>query len=211
MGGLILTGGSLEIEFAKEYIRTHAFDTVIAADKGLCYAKELGITPDVILGDFDSCDKSYLDSYSTKDKTLFPCEKDDTDTGLALKKACDMKLDHVTILGAIGTRMDHVLGNLGQLLYAREHGMKALIVDNHNRIQLAQNPMKIRKQEQFGTYISLLPIGDVTGVTLSGFKYPLHDDTLKFQITWGISNELIEDEGVISYKDGILFIMETRD
>ena len=52
---LILTGGTVEENFAKDYISKWNPDQVITADKGLLYAKRLNIKPDIILGDFDSC------------------------------------------------------------------------------------------------------------------------------------------------------------
>ena len=84
---LILTGGTVEENFAKDYISKWNPDQVITADKGLLYAKRLNIKPDIILGDFDSCSKDIMQEFSTDKKIIVPCEKDDTDTGLAIQKA----------------------------------------------------------------------------------------------------------------------------
>lgn len=83
---LILTGGTVEENFAKDYISKWNPDQVITADKGLLYAKRLNIKPDIILGDFDSCSKDIMQEFSTDKKIIVPCEKDDTDTGLAIQK-----------------------------------------------------------------------------------------------------------------------------
>lgn len=85
------------------------------------------------------------------------------------------------------------------------------MVDSHNRIRAADRPLCIDKNEQFGNYISLIPVGTVTGVTLHGFYYPLNDDTLVFHETWGISNELAEDMGKIEMKTGTLLVIESKD
>ena len=82
---LILTGGTVEENFAKDYISKWNPDQVITADKGLLYAKRLNIKPDIILGDFDSCSKDIMQEFSTDKKIIVPCEKDDTDTGLAIR------------------------------------------------------------------------------------------------------------------------------
>lgn len=208
---LILTGGTMDVDFAREYIKKWKPDRIITADKGLVYAKQLEIRPDLILGDFDSCDRSLMEEFSTNDKILLPCEKDDTDTGIAMEKALDMGADEILILGATGTRLDHVMGNIGQLVLAHKKGVRAQIIDSNNRIRVAQNGQTVRKKDQFGKYISLIPIDKAEGVTLRGFKYPLNDDTLVFHESWGISNELDSEEGSIFWKKGTLLMIESRD
>ncbi|MBS4927166.1 MAG: thiamine diphosphokinase [Anaerostipes sp.] len=208
---LILTGGELDRVFARSYIQTQKFDKIIAADKGLLYAEQIKIRPDFILGDFDSCPEETVKRFKQEDIMILPREKDDTDTGIAVEQAVRMGATKVTILGSTGTRLDHVLGNMGQLVYALKHGVEAYIVDSHNRIRAVDRPLSINKKEQFGNYISLIPVGTVTGVTLHGFYYPLNDDTLVFHETWGISNELAEETGKIEMKTGTLLVIESKD
>lgn len=208
---LILTGGDLDMVFARSYIQTQKFDKIITADRGLLYAEQLGIRPDFILGDFDSCPEETLKRFKEENIMILPREKDDTDTGIAVEQAVSMGAKKVTVLGSTGTRLDHVLGNMGQLVYALKHGVEAYIVDAHNRIRAADRPLKLEKKKQFGDYVSLIPVGTVTGVTLHGFYYPLNNDTLVFHETWGISNELVDEAGIIEMKDGILLIIESKD
>lgn len=208
---LILTGGSVDEEFAKDYIKNWKPDQVITADKGLLYAKKLGIRPDIILGDFDSCSKDVMQEFSTDEKIIVPCEKDDTDTGLAIQKAIEIGAKEVLLVGGTGTRLDHVLGNVGQLFYAKDHGIKAELIDGHNKMRALDHESHILKKDQFGKYVSLIPIYEAKGVTLKGFKYPLDDDTLIFHQSRGISNELEAEEGIISYKEGQLLLIESRD
>ena len=92
---LILTGGTVEENFAKDYISKWNPDQVITVDKGLLYAKRLNIKPDIILGDFDSCSKDIMQEFSTDKKIIVPCEKDDTDTGLAIQKAIETGADEI--------------------------------------------------------------------------------------------------------------------
>ena len=208
---LILTGGTVNVSFASEYIKMWGPDQVITADKGLLYAKKLGITPDIILGDFDSCNKDIMKEFSTEEKIIAPCEKDDTDTALAMIKAKEIGADEILLIGATGTRLDHVLGNIGQLVFAQKQGMKAQIVDENNRIQVLEHEDTISKDCQFGKYVSFVPVYEAKGVTLKGFKYPLYDHTLVFHESLAISNELKEDQGKISYKEGCLLMIESRD
>ena len=69
----------------------------------------------------------------------------------------------------------------------------------------------MEKEQQFGQYISLIPLYEAKGVTLQGFKYPLNDDTLVFHESWGISNELSADYGEIRFRSGTLLMIESRD
>ena len=232
---LILTGGTVEENFAKDYISKWNPDQVITADKGLLYAKRLNIKPDIILGDFDSCSKDIMQEFSTDKKIIVPCEKDDTDTGLAIQKAIeqlnvdkedieDIKVevieepskgflgaDEILMIGGTGTRLDHVMGNFGQLFYAHSKGVKAELVDANNRIRVLNHEDTISKKDQFGKYVSLIPIYEARGVTLTGFKYPLKDHTLVFEQSLAISNELEAEEGIISFSEGKLLLIESRD
>ena len=100
---LIVSGGSIDINFSKEYIKDKKNDRIIAADSGLAHCKELGIAPTDILGDFDSLkNKELLEEYRKKGIPLreLPTRKDYTDTHLAVKYAVDLKPQRVTILGA---------------------------------------------------------------------------------------------------------------
>ena len=104
---LIVSGGSIDVDFAKEYLRERQYDHIIAADSGLAHCKEIGIEPTDILGDFDSLrNLELLEYHRQKGIPLreFPTRKDYTDTHLAVKYAIDLKAEEVTILGATGTR-----------------------------------------------------------------------------------------------------------
>ena len=212
---LILTGGTVEENFAKDYISKWKPDQVITADKGLLYAKKLNIKPDIILGDFDSCSKDIMQEFSTDQKIIVPCEKDDTDTGLAIQKAIETGADEILMIGGTGTRLDHVQNNIILFFFvfvARvKKKKKAELVDANNRISVLNHEDTISKKDQFGKYVSLIPIYEARGVTLTGFKYPLKDHTLVFEQSLAISNELEAEEGIISFSEGKLLLIESRD
>ena len=115
------------------------------------------------------------------------------------------------MIGGTGTRLDHVMGNFGQLFYAHSKGVKAELVDANNRIRVLNHEDTISKKDQFGKYVSLIPIYEARGVTLTGFKYPLKDHTLVFEQSLAISNELEAEEGIISFSEGKLPLIESRD
>ena len=210
---IILSGGEIDIGFLKK----QAFgreDRIICADRGLFAADRLSLVPDLIVGDFDSGDPAVMAKYKeTGVKILsFPPEKDDTDTELALHMAMEKAPEEIWIYGGSGTRLDHTLANIGLLKQPMERGIRAYLCDERNRICMMRGSYSIKKTEQFGTYISLLPFGgDAKGVTLRGFQYPLENAVIAAGSSLGVSNELISEEGIIEVKEGILLVMESRD
>ena len=211
---LIFTGGMFDLVWAREWLTSNEFDYVIAADKGLLYADQLNYKVDYILGDYDSVDKDLLDKYRNMNVELitFPCEKDYTDTHLAIETAIEKGAGQITILGAIGSRMDHTMSNIQNLKSALNLDIPCCIVNEHNKIYLANKAVVIKKTEQFGKYISLIPLSEsVRGLTLSGFYYPLKEYTMNQGLSVGISNEIVEEKGIIEFEDGILIIYETKD
>jgi len=212
---LIITGGQIDLPFAKKQIETGNWDFVISADSGLNFCRKSGVLPDEIWGDFDSADPDVLRYFQEKcpEKIhVFPTEKDETDTELALMRAIEAGADRITILGGTGTRLDHVLGNVHLLKMAMDAGAECAIIDPHNRIRMIQGRMVLRREEQFGTYVSLIPFTpQVEGLTLRGFAYDVEDFTLECGKARGVSNEIREDTAVIEMRQGILLVIESKD
>ena len=169
--------------------------------------------PDYILGDFDSIDKKVLEKYKTqkiKINELKP-EKDFTDTEEAINLAIKLKSSEFVIIGAIGTRIDHVLANINVLKIALDNNIKAQIINEHNEIELINNELIIEKNNLY-KYISIMPLTtQVEGITITGMKYPLVNYTLTIGNSLGVSNEQIEKTAKIKVKDGILIVIKSRD
>ncbi|MBQ4068467.1 MAG: thiamine diphosphokinase [Lachnospiraceae bacterium] len=214
---IIITGGSVNIDFARQFFEKNEYEYVIAVDGGLKYLHEIGIKPDCLVGDFDTIDDETLNLY-LDDKTievikLIP-EKDYTDTHTAMLKAIELESKEICILGGIGTRIDHTISNIQLLFLTLNSNIKARIVNENNNIYLVNRDIVISKSEICGKYISLIPInGNVKGVTLKGFKYELNNydfDPVE-SVSLGVSNELVEDIGQIFIEDGILLLVEAKD
>ncbi len=212
---VMIAGGEIERDFCLAYIEGYAFEYKVAVDSGLEFFYDTGIKPDRIVGDFDSVDPKALSFFEEQGETewvrLIP-EKDDTDTEAALRGLISDGYEEIHILGGIGSRLDHTLGNIGLLGIGLKTGTKILLADSRNRICMINRGITISRKEQYGKYISLLPFTpEVTGITLTGMKYPLADYTMVSHTTIGISNEIVEEEGRISLKEGILLVFETKD
>lgn len=215
MNYLIVTGGHTDYEFAYNLILNAGFEVIIAADSGMNFLYEKGITPDVIVGDFDSADLQILDYYRQMEQVdihMLNPEKDDTDTEYAIRYAIKMGADSITLLGATGNRLDHVMGNICLLGIGLEENVNIEIVDKNNRIRLIDKSYKIDKAHQFGKYVSLIPFGgNAKGVTLKGMKYPLTDYEMGGYNSLGISNEIVANTAEITVKSGVLLVIESRD
>lgn len=188
---------------------------IIAGDRGLEALYQLKIIPNHVVGDFDSVSPEILEFYKKQPQIIFHtyhAEKDNTDTDIALKLAIQIRSSEITILGALGKRMDHALANIHILKDALEANIPCKIIDEHNRIYLINTEKTLEKDKVYGKYISLIPLtSTVEGLTLTGFKYPLNHYTLPIGTSLGISNEIIEDMAHIKMEKGILIVIESKD
>lgn len=203
MKTLIFSGG--EFHSLPEYINVNEYGLIIAADSGYLSARECGVSPDIFIGDFDSVLEGEV--CVPEVIRLFPV-KDMTDTQEAIDVAISRGAEHITILGALGGRIDHSLANLHLLKYARIKGLKAEIADIDSYICLAEKNTTISRREGF--CLSLIPLTDCTGVSVSGVYYPLNCAEMPVGNPYGISNEFTENIAHISVKTGELLIMLCR-
>lgn len=214
MRTLIINGGNIEDDFALSFLKQTEYDFLISVDKGLEFTKRAGLVPDLILGDFDSADsnvKTFFDQMNIPTRVFNPV-KDSTDMEIAMGEAIARGSSEILILGATGSRLDHVIGSIKNLSMAVEAGVEACIYDSHNKIRMIRNGITIAKSEQYGKYVSLHALGgDVSDLTLKGFYYNLDDYHLAAFSALGVSNEIVDDTAVISFSDGTLLVIESRD
>ena len=219
MSCIIVSGGTVSdrqiLDFREKlYKKTGEKAIEIAADSGLSFFIRNHILPDMVIGDFDSADEQTKAAAMKMPVpvTFLKPQKDDTDTEAALSLAFLHSKGEIYIFGGIGTRMDHVLGNIAILGQGLAKKRSVYLMDEHNRIRLLDTSIQLKKEEQFGTYISLIPLSDqVDGVTLRGFKYPLQDAILSGYTSLGVSNEIVNNEAEIRLKSGVLIMIESLD
>lgn len=216
---LILSGGKIDYDWLKDWLKKNNVTYCIAADRGLETADALGINVDLILGDYDSVDKNVLDKYRKKAEVLtYPPEKDYTDTHIAVKKAVEKIVadglkdsTSIYIAGATGTRLDHTMTNIFVLDEALKSGVSAYVIDEYNKVYIKSSEFTIKKSEQFGSFISFIPMTEKVKISLDGMKYPLSD----FELTQGNSicqsNEIVGDEARIDIEYGKVVVIEALD
>lgn len=178
-----------------EYIRSkiNDCDYIICADGGLRHLDGLKISADLAIGDFDS--SKVRDDIRC---ITYPRDKDFSDGEIALDYAMEKGFDEIVLIGMTGSRLDHTLTNI--LLTARDNNIS--IIDDKNEIYSVSS--KLALNEKKGRTVSIIPIfGNLTGVTLKGFKYEINNDILFFGSSRGNSNVITDDECEITVKEGI--------
>lgn len=212
---MIVSGGSLKESFAIEKIKELSPQYLIAVDKGLLFFYQNRILPTHIVGDFDSLESEILRFY--KEKKEIPIRefnpvKDASDTEIGIRLAIELGVKQLWILGATGTRLDHVMANIQTLYAPFQAGVEAYILDPHNRISLHEKRICLKKEEAYGNYFSIFPFdGIVRDVTVVGAKYPLeHYDLFPYDSRC-VSNEYKEDQVDIVFPEGKILLMETKD
>ena len=216
---LIVTGGRTETDFVREVYEEYEPDLVIAADRGMMAAKEIGIIPDYVVGDFDSGDgevvsyfKSLFETHGKPIVKAFNPEKDETDTELAISLALTLSPKDIVLLGATGTRLDHTLANIELLYKPLSGGVRTRIIDEHNVISIHDKDITIKRGEAFGAYFSLIPFTEtVKGLSIKGAKYELENFILSSGCSLGVSNEFKKDKVRISFSSGIVILFQTDD
>lgn len=179
-------------------------DLQIAADAGLRLCRQLGQSPDLVLGDFDSMDVSEAPA----DALRVPVEKDDTDTGLALREGLRRGCREFFIYGGTGgRRLDHTLANLQSLAFLRENGARGWLYDRDFVYTVIKNEtLTLRREVDWGL-VSLFALGDrARGVTLKGLQYPLDHAELTCAFPLGVSNHFAEERAAVTVEDGLLLV-----
>lgn len=187
-------------------------DTLICVDSGGDFLMKCNIVPDYLIGDFDSINTNSLEYFKdSKCKVMkYPTDKDFTDSQLALELALKLNSKSIILLGCTGTRIDHVLGNLGLLKTCLLKKVEAFIKDDNNTILLTDKPIKIFGEP--GSTFSVQAFSQaVTDLTIVGSKYPLKNHKLSLGDPLTISNQFLKNEVSVEFTSGLLMVLFSRD
>lgn len=180
---------------------------LVGVDGGSRHLQLLGARPHLAVGDMDSIPEVLLQEYrqSGVELHLHPPKKDATDLELALELAITRGATRISILGATGGRLDHTLGNLFLLARCLPTGIPACIMDHEQCVHLTDQTLTVNGAA--GDTLSLLPATpEACGVTLTGLEYPLHEATLTFGTSLGMSNVFVETRATVTLRGGRLFV-----
>lgn len=181
-------------------------DFLLAADGGLKHLEALGLPPGGIIGDFDSL------GYIPAGAQVFPVEKDDTDSMLAVRKGLEIGYRRFVLYGALdGPRLDHTVANLQTLVYLAEHGAKGYLA-GLSYMATAVKDGSLSFPAHAKGILSLFCVGpDARGVTLTGLKYPLEKGRLSSGFPLGVSNHFTGQEAAVQVEQGTLVAIYDRE
>lgn len=180
-------------------------DVLIAVDGGARHARELGLTPSIIIGDLDSLSPNEVDAFAALGAQIlrYPSHKDETDLELALDHALKAGYSPIILVAALGGRLDQMLGNLA--LLSDPACLATIVRLNDGLTEAFFITSEAMLHGAPGETVSLLPWGmPVEGVRTEGLSYPLHSETLLPYRTRGVSNEMLSDTAIVSVKHGTL-------
>ena len=212
---VIISGGMLDEGFTEKVLEANPEAYIIAVDKGLGYLYNHKIEPQYIVGDFDSIDPKVIDYY--RKETNIPIReynpvKDATDTEIALRLGITLGSKEMILLGATGGRIDHLWANVQTLSVACDAGVNACILDEKNKIWVTNKSCVLKKSEAYGPYLSVFSLeGEIYDFSLEGTKWPLNHHDLMPCDSLTVSNQFVDDEVKISFVNGRIVIMETKD
>ncbi len=208
---LVFSGGTIsDYEKIIPYIKGDIY--IICADSGVFHCLNIGLIPDLIVGDFDSSSYDELSKKETLKSAEFirlNPEKDDTDTEYALDLAVEKGFKDILLIGAVGTRVDHSLANIFLLeKYSKKNVCVTILTENSLIRFLENDTININKNGR--KYVSLIPLSTVTASN-EGFKYHLNHEVLHRDSSRGISNVLNGETGSITLENGCALICESDD
>ncbi len=204
---LVVGGGPINQAYLKSQLVTGA-ELIIAADKGGAYILKAGYRPNLLIGDFDSLDYSIVQELKKAGTEIlsYPAAKDQTDLELAIDLAVKKNPDRIDIIGGLGGRLDHTLGNIGLLLRALENNIEAHLLSEDHDITVINKEMVLKREP--GWAVSLIPLTmKVIDVTTSGLAFKLEKAVLYSHNTRGIHNEFAEETAKIELTQGILMVI----
>lgn len=192
----------------KETVTISTDDFIICADNSFPAAISQGVTPHLIIGDFDT--GAPISFPEGTEIMRFPVEKDDSDTMLCVKEAARRGFTEITVAGGLSGRLDHTFANLQTLAYGASIGLDITVTDGENEALLLRPGKKIFPKKE-GFSLSVFSYGEkASGISVRGVKYPLENGELTNLFPLGLSNEIIADEAEISFKSGFLLIIISK-
>ena len=180
-------------------------DYILAADGGLVHTQALGLTPNAVIGDFDSL------GYMPQGAQVFPVEKDDTDAMLAVRHGLQLGYREFLLYGSLdGPRLDHTVANFQTLQFLADHGADGYLIGRDSIVTVIQNEAVTFPGSPSGT-VSVFCIGPpARGIRLTGVQYPLENGTLTPGFPLGVSNHFQNQPATIRVADGSLLLIWDR-
>ena len=203
----------------EQYVRAGAY--LVAVDGGFDYCHQMGLKPELCLGDFDSVSEGqkaglWKEADSVRGAGRFceiiklPVEKDDTDTLAALKLCLERGYREFYIFGGCGGRLDHTIANIQCLLFLKREGSIGSMITGEESIFVLKDEAVCFSAETQGVLSLFALSGEAKGVSISGMKYNLEDAIITNDFPIGISNEFVGKESSVVVREGELLVVVNK-
>lgn len=170
-------------------------DFIVCADSGYSFAKKAGLTPNLIIGDFDSLKEELPQNTEV---VKLNTHKDDTDTEHCVMECIRRGYKDFLLLGSIGGRTDHTFANIATLAFLSEYNYNGIARNNGEEIRILKEG-SYEMNNKKGIIFSVFPYGcESVNVTYKGAEYMLNNKTLTYNVSRGISNVFVDDEAEIT-------------
>jgi thiamine pyrophosphokinase len=184
---------------------TKGFDKIIAADGGADNCMKLGIAPDYIIGDMDSISEKARKAFGSRCELIHDPDQEKTDMQKAVGLANSLRPDKITVIGAVGERMDHTIANVFCLA---DTNAQSEILDEHNEIRVVEDEIEISGRK--GDVVSVLSVSEVRGLGYEGLKWTVKDPDVPPGWT-GLCNEMTGRKARIFISSGKIIVIKARD
>lgn len=206
---IISSGEIYDYSFCNDIVKSA--DRIICADGGTRHAINMKLTPDVIMGDLDSSAAQYIEYFRKKGVEIiqYPQDKDKTDTHICVEFALTFSTE-IILLGATGSRIDHMIANISLLKLGIERNIPISIMDNKNHISMIADSISLEGEK--GDYFSLIPFTEkVEGICTKGAHYELTDAEMMLGDPYGVSNYFEGTAVEVSINKGYLLVIKSED
>ena len=202
MNILIVANGAIKNRnFYKKIIKKA--NIIIAADGGADNCIKLGVSPNYIIGDLDSISNKSKEKF--KKLVIHDNNQNTTDLEKAIVLAKKLGCKNLTIIGAIGSRIDHTLSNIITLFKTK---IPSRIIDESNKIFAVEKEIEIKGRK--GDIVSIIPISRIEGLTYDGLKWRVKNKNVDSGWT-GTSNIMTGSKATISLKSGKIIVIKPME
>ncbi len=196
-----------DYKYIRDFLKGRPDAVIVCADGGLGHARKLGLHPDFMASDSDSCGE-----VEGAEVLRLKPEKDDTDTQTCVREIVRRGCTEATLVCATGGRLDHTLANLSLMEEMSGLGGDLTVLDSHNKAVLHKGGRREFKMPEGFQYFSIIPLDLVlTGVTIENAKYPLNDAIVPRAGMVTVSNEAISPTFAVSIREGRAIIVFSKD
>ncbi len=210
MKAVILAGSEIRVtDTLKKRVSDAAL--IVAADSGLRHAEPLGLTPTLIVGDFDSVSDDVLGRHTDLTEQRHPPEKDALDLEIAFAGVDEREADEVVVVGALGGRLDQTLAAVMIAARRERQGQTTVLDDGYRQVYLLVGEEGLELPLPPDTLFSLIALDHDTTVSIQGAKYDLDPTALPFGVGLGVSNRVATSPLRLRSYSGLVAVIVERD